>query len=170
MTQRKIFTYPDEVLRGKCEEITSFDGELKALADDMIQTMYQGIGIGLAGPQVGVMQRIIVLDVSEEGNNPLVLINPEIYEKEGEIRSDEGCLSIPGFRETIKRNARVILKAQNLDGEELKIEADGLLSRCLQHEIDHLDGILFIDHLSRIKKDMFRRWAKRQNESAKEVM
>lgn len=166
MTKRKIATYPDPVLREKCEKVTEFDDDLHALVEDMKETMYKDIGIGLAAPQVSVKKRVVVIDTSEEGNQPIALINPEIIEKSGEVRSDEGCLSIPGFRDSVKRSRKVRIKAQDEHGKEFETEAEELLACCLQHEIDHLDGILFIDHLSRIKKEMFRRWLKKQVEEA----
>lgn len=166
MGTRKIITYPDEVLRGKCQEITNLTAELDQLVKDMLQTMYQGPGIGLAAPQIGISQRLIVVDVSDECTSPITLINPVIAEKEGQVRSDEGCLSIPGYRDIVDRSAKVLVKGLDISGKEIEVEADGLLSRCLQHEIDHLDGVLFVDHLSRIKKEMFRRWVKRQEAEA----
>jgi len=162
MTRRKIATYPDPVLRKKCDTVTEFDQDLALLIEDMKETMYKGVGIGLAAPQISVSKRVIVVDTSEEGNNPIALINPEIIGESGEIRSEEGCLSIPGFRDSVKRSAKIRISAQDEHGKEFEMEAEELLSCCLQHEIDHLDGILFIDHLSRIKKEMFKRWLKRQ--------
>lgn len=166
MTKRKIATYHDSAVRVRCEAVTEFNEELAALVEDMKETMYKGIGIGLAAPQISVPKRVIVIDTSEEGNKPVALINPEIVERSGELRSEEGCLSIPGFRDTVKRSAKVKVKARDVHGDEFEIEAEDLLSCCLQHEIDHLDGILFIDHLSRIKKEMFKRWLKRQEAEA----
>jgi len=168
MSLKRIYVYPEEVLRGRSEEVKDIDGEIKTLSEDMLQTMYHGIGIGLAAPQIGVQKRVIVVDISEDGKQPVILINPEIVEKEGIIRSDEGCLSVPGFREIVNRNAQVLVKAIDINGNPLEIEAEGLLSRCIQHEIDHLDGILFIDHLSRIKKEMFKRWVKKQESELSE--
>ncbi|NMC62486.1 MAG: peptide deformylase [SAR324 cluster bacterium] len=168
MSLKKIYVYPEEVLRGQSEAVAEIDGEIKTLSEDMLQTMYHGIGIGLAAPQIGVQKRVIVVDVSEDGKQPMVLINPEIIEKEGIVRSDEGCLSVPGFREIVNRNKQVLVRAVDIDGNPLEIEAEGLLSRCIQHEIDHLNGILFIDHLSRIKKEMFKRWVKKQKSELSE--
>lgn len=162
MARRKIYTYRDEVLRTKGAPVTDFTGEIRQLVEDMLETLHIAPGIGLAACQVGVAKRVIVVDVSDEGNQPIAIINPEIVEQEGIIRSEEGCLSIPDFRDTIQRNAAVLVKGYDVNGKEFELEADGLLSRCLQHEIDHLDGILFIDHLSRIKKEMFKRWDKKQ--------
>ncbi len=166
MTKRRVATYPDPVLREKCEKVTAFDQDLVDLVEDMKETMYKDIGIGLAAPQVSVKKRIVVIDTSEDGSKPVALINPEIIEKSGEIRSDEGCLSIPGFRDSVTRSRKILVRAQDEYGKEFEIEAEELLSCCLQHEIDHLDGILFIDHLSRIKKEMFKRWLKKQEAEA----
>lgn len=152
---RKI---PDPILRMKAESVSSFDAELETLVRDMWETMYDSKGIGLAGPQVGVSKRVVVVDLAEEGSEKIVLINPEIIQRSGKIRSEEGCLSIPDFRETIPRAAEVKIKAQNLKGESFEIIANELLGRCFQHEIDHLDGVLFVDHLSRLKREMFKRW------------
>ena len=153
----EICLYPDSVLREKCEEVTSIDADILKLLDDMAETMYDAPGIGLAAPQIGVTKRITVIDVSEEGNELIELINPVIKEASGKIDSEEGCLSIPDYRDTIKRNETVKVEALNRDGELFEIEADGILSRCLQHEIDHLDGVLFVDKLSRLKRELFKK-------------
>ena len=155
----EIVNYPDQRLREECEDITEFNQEIKTLAKDMAETMYEAPGVGLAGPQVGVLKNIIVLDQysgSEEHDNELLtLINPRIVKTEGDkVSSEEGCLSIPGLKETVKRFEKVNVLAQDINGEEVKIEADNFLSIILQHEIDHLNGILFIDHLSRLKQRM----------------
>lgn len=161
MPSRKILKYPDPLLAQKSSPVTQFDQHLKKLVEDMFETMYDAEGIGLAAPQIGILQRIVTIDLEEE-SEPLVLINPEIKSGSGRIDSEEGCLSIPGFRESIKRQAEVEVCAQNLKGETFSFSADQLLARCVQHEIDHLDGILFINHLSRIKRQFFNRWLKKR--------
>jgi peptide deformylase len=162
MALRKLVIYPDPRLKERCGDVSSFDSELHTLLDDMRETMITAVGVGLAAPQIGVQKRIAVIDVSEEQNQPIELINPEIIAATGSINSEEGCLSIPRYRDTISRRASVTVKAQNRHGDWFEVGGDGLLSMCLQHEIDHLNGILFIDHLSRIKREFFRRWLKKQ--------
>ncbi len=159
MAVLEIRKYPDEVLKKRAEEIENIDSELQKLIDDMIETMYKANGVGLAAPQVGVSKRLIVVDTSprEENQKLIVLINPEILQSEDEILSEEGCLSLPGFITRLKRKERVLVKGLDRDGKEIEIEADGLLSRALQHEIDHLEGILLIDRISPLKKELFRR-------------
>lgn len=160
MAIREIKRYPEKVLKEKATPVTDIDGDVQKLIDDMIETMYAAPGIGLAAPQVGVSKRIIVIDVSvkETEKTPLlVLINPEIIRTEGEIESEEGCLSIPGYITTVKRAERVLVSGLNRDGKEILIEGEGLLSRALQHEIDHLNGILFIDRISSIKREFFKK-------------
>ena len=157
MAIREIVTFPDERLRQKCALVTKFDDALKELTDDMFETMYDDEGIGLAAPQIGISQRIVVIDIPEEGGvqgeNRLILINPVITKKEGEVPSEEGCLSVPDYRAEITRAEKVTLEAQDVNGEKKVYEADGLLAICMQHELDHLDGKLFIDYLSRLKRD-----------------
>lgn len=160
MAIREIKRYPEKVLKEKATPVTDIDGDVQRLIDDMIETMYAAPGIGLAAPQVGVSKRIIVIDVSvkETEKTPLlVLINPEIIRTEGEIESEEGCLSIPGYITTVKRAERVLVSGLNRDGKEILIEGEGLLSRALQHEIDHLNGILLIDRISSIKREFFKK-------------
>jgi len=154
---REIRVYPDEVLRKRAEEVKEFDEELKALVKDMFDTMYEKGGIGLAANQIGVLKRVIVIDVKASSENPeereqRVFINPEIVSSEGELFENEGCLSLPGLFKRVKRAAKVKVKAQDVDGNEFELEAEGLLSRALQHEIDHLNGVLFIDRLSPIQR------------------
>ena len=156
----EILTYPDPKLKEKSQPVEKVDDEIRTLADDMLETMYAAPGIGLAAPQVGVLKRVIVLDVEyrKEGEgNPLVFINPEIVDSSGETVFEEGCLSVPEFNAEVKRFSNITMKALNLDGEEITVEADGLLAIALQHEIDHLDGILFVDRLGMIKRDIFKR-------------
>ncbi len=152
----EIVKYPDPVLAKKGEPITVFDDKLKTLVEEMFESMYAAQGIGLAAPQIGLSQRLTVIDVSFKKNpeEKIVLINPEIIEREGEQYEEEGCLSLPEIRDKVKRAAKVKVRAQNTDGEWFEIEGEELLSRAFQHEIDHLDGVLFIDRLSRLKKDL----------------
>ncbi|MGQ9916347.1 MAG: peptide deformylase [Bryobacteraceae bacterium] len=155
----RIRKYGDPVLETKADPVTEFDGELRQLAADMFETMYANKGVGLAAPQVGVSRRLAVIDPSagEEESAKLVLVNPEILVKEGTQIGEEGCLSIPGFREDVKRAWRVRVRAQDLDGNFFETEGEELLARAIQHEIDHLDGILFLQHLSLLKRDLIKR-------------
>ncbi|MGB9822904.1 peptide deformylase [Thermodesulfovibrio sp.] len=159
MATLDIKKYPDEVLKKKAELVNDLSGDLQKLIDDMIETMYNFNGVGLAAPQVGVLKRLIVIDTSarQENQSLIVLINPEIINSEGEILSEEGCLSLPGFITRLKRNERVFVKGLDRKGNPVEIEATGLLARALQHEIDHLDGILIIDRISPLKRELFRR-------------
>ncbi len=141
-----LITVPDPILRQKARPVKKVSKRIKTLAQDMLETMYAADGVGLAAPQVGVSERVIVLDV---GQGPLVLINPQIVSKSGQDRDVEGCLSIPERRAYITRAAKVKVTALNLDGKKIELEGEGILARALQHEIEHLDGILFIDHLSK---------------------
>jgi len=159
-----IKTFPDKVLRGKAEIVDKIDDEIRQLLSDMTETMYAAPGIGLAAPQVGVLKRVIVIDVTagEEPGHLLKLINPEIINAEGEVIAEEGCLSIPGEFEIVCRNESVKVKAFNEDAEEILVEAEGLLSRALQHEIDHLNGTLFLDRLSGLKKEGLKKRIKKR--------
>lgn len=152
MSIRTVLEFPDRRLRTKAKEVTVFDQSIKTLVDDMTETMYEAKGVGLAATQIDVHQRVIVIDVSEEKNEPLCLINPEIIEKEGTEESEEGCLSVPGFFEKITRAEHVKIKAQDKKGKSFEMEADELLSVCIQHEMDHLEGKLFVDYLSPLKR------------------
>ncbi len=147
-----ILEFPDKRLRTKAKEVTVVDDAIKTLVDDMLETMYDFKGIGLAATQVDVHQRVIVLDISEEKNRPLCLINPEIIEQEGLEESEEGCLSIPGFFENVTRSDQIKIKALDKEGNYFELEAYELLSVCIQHEIDHLEGKLFVDYLSPFKR------------------
>lgn len=162
MTVRKLVIYPDARLKEQCDDVTTFDAELHNLLDDMLETMIAAVGVGLAAPQIGIQKRVTVIDVSEEQNQPIELINPTIVARSGSVSSEEGCLSIPRYRDTITRSATVTVKAQDRHGGWFELQGEGLLSMCLQHEIDHLNGVLFVDHLSRIKRDFFKRWLKKQ--------
>ncbi len=155
----RIRKYGDPVLETKADPVTEFDGELRQLAADMFETMYANKGVGLAAPQVGVSRRLAVIDPSagEDEAAKIVLVNPEILVKEGTQIGEEGCLSIPGFREDVKRAWRVRVRAQDLDGKFFETEGEELLARAIQHEIDHLDGILFLQHLSLLKRDLIKR-------------
>lgn len=164
MAIREIKKYPEKILREKASPVAEIDGSIQRLIDDMVETMYAAPGIGLAAPQVGESKRIIVIDVSvrEGEKKPLiVIINPEIIGYEGELDSEEGCLSLPGFITTVKRAERVIVKGLDRKGKEIIIEGEGLLSRALQHEIDHLSGLLLIDRISPIKREFFKKRFKR---------
>lgn len=152
-----ILEFPDPRLRTKAKPVTTVDSRIRQLVDDMLETMYAAPGIGLAATQVNVHQRIVVIDVSEDKNRPLVLINPEFEVIEGEQQYDEGCLSVPGFYETVTRAEKIRLKALGRDGKPFELDADGLLSVCIQHELDHLDGMLFVDHISKLKRDRIRK-------------
>ncbi len=159
---RKIIYYPNPILKETANPVTSYDEELTELVNDMRETMYESRGIGLAAPQIGVLTRVIVVDVSDDQSGFFTLINPEIISHSGTERSQEGCLSIPEYRETINRHKSVTVTGNSLTGEIVTLEAQGLLGFCLQHEIDHLNGILFIDRLSRLKKEFFNKWWQKQ--------
>ncbi len=159
MALLEIKKIPEKVLRAKAKEIVSIDDRIATLARDMLETMYAAPGIGLAAPQVGESVRLIVFDVwhTENKPDPHVLVNPVITAEEGEDIMEEGCLSIPGVRAEVKRSFRVEVKGYNLDEKEIVLQAEGLLARVLQHEIDHLNGILFIDKLSRVKRELIKK-------------
>ena len=157
MSKREIVIEPDPILRKKSERLEKVDDELRGLLDDMLETMYAAPGIGLAAVQVGILKRLIVIDISKEKDkkNPLFLINPEIISKSKKTSIyEEGCLSLPGHYAEIERPAECHIKYIDYNGKEKEIEANGLLSTCIQHEVDHLNGTLFIDYLSKLKKDM----------------
>jgi peptide deformylase len=143
--------YPDPRLHTKAKPVAVVDAEIRKLAADMAETMYEAPGIGLAATQVNVHVRLLVLDISEDKSQLQVFINPEILWREGEHEGEEGCLSVPGVYETVRRSERVRVRALNLDGQPFELDADGLLAICLQHEIDHLDGKVFVEYLSRLK-------------------
>lgn len=161
MTIRDLVLYPDPRLMQECDEVTVFDKELQQLIDDMYETMYDAQGIGLAAPQIGVMKQIAVVDVIGDGSQQLEMINPVITASSGKDSNEEGCLSIPGYREKVTRPALITVTAQDRHGDEYEIHAGDMLSICMQHEIDHLHGVLFIDKISRLKKELFRRWFKK---------
>jgi len=157
MALLNILNFPDPRLRTKAKQVTEFNQDIITLTDNMLETMYEAPGIGLAATQVNVHQRIITIDISEEKNQPLVVINPQIIEKEGEQSIDEGCLSIPGIYEPVKRYNSIRLKAQDKHGEFYELDAEELLSVCIQHEMDHLEGKLFVDYLSEMKRNRIRK-------------
>lgn len=168
MAVLKIRTYPDPVLHQKAEPVEDIDKSIKKLAKDMADTMYAAPGIGLAANQVGVLKRIIVLDLQDrDGQRGLItLINPEIIQASGSIKHEEGCLSVPGFYAKVNRFGHVIVKGKNLDGETVELDATGLLAVVLQHEIDHLDGLLFVDRLGPVGRELFKRKWKKHREEA----
>jgi peptide deformylase len=163
MALREILTFPSPELKDVAEAVKNIDGDIDALARDMTETMYAAPGVGLAAIQIGVPQRVIVLDVDQEspGKSLLKLINPVIAERAGSVVWEEGCLSVVDYTAEVRRSAQVLLKAWTPDEKEIEIEADGLLAVALQHEIDHLDGKLFIDRISALKRDLYRRRIKK---------
>jgi peptide deformylase len=163
----EVVKYPDPVLAKPGVPITVFDAKLKTLVDEMFESMYAAQGIGLAAPQISISQRLTVIDCSFKKNpeEKIVLINPEIVEREGKQVEEEGCLSLPDIREKVQRAAWVKVKAQDVNGEWFEVEGEELLARAMQHEIDHLDGILFIDRLSRLKRDLVLRKIKKMQKN-----
>lgn len=163
---RTILTYPNPELKKKSAPVTIITDSIRELVQDMADTMYDAPGIGLAAPQIGVHQRVIVIDISGKNETPelIVAINPVIVHAEGEAYEEEGCLSVPSYAANVKRHARVIVKALDLDGVEQTWKAEELLAIAFQHEIDHLDGILFVDHLSTLKRELFQRKARKAAE------
>lgn len=169
-----ILAYPHPVLAKKAEPVAEITEDLKKLADDMAETMYADDGIGLAAPQVGESIRFIVVDVSgpDKRTDLMCLVNPVIESAEGEVETEEGCLSVPNLRTMVKRAEKVVVRARNLDNEEVVIDADELLAVCLQHEIDHLEGTLIIDRISRLKRSLYekkvKKWQKRAQKDPSE--
>jgi peptide deformylase len=162
----KILQYPDKRLHTVAQPIKTVDDEIRRLAADMAETMYAAPGVGLAATQVDRHIRMIVIDVSEEKNRLLVLVNPVILAKDGEVVHEEGCLSVPGIYENVTRAEQIKVRATNLEGQGFEFEADGLLAICVQHEIDHLDGKVFVEYLSRLKQDRIRsKLVKQQRET-----
>ena len=156
MAIREIVEFPDPRLRTKAQPVAVFDAELRQLVADMLETMYDAPGIGLAATQVDVHRQLLVLDVSDDKNTPLVIINPRIVEREGKQVYQEGCLSVPGIFADVERADRIRVEAQDIDGKPVVIDADGLLAVCIQHEMDHLAGKLFVDYLSPLKRELVR--------------
>ena len=173
MALRDILIAPHPKLKTRADPVEVVDDELRALLDDMLETMYAAPGIGLAAPQIGVMRRAIVLDVADKESppRPMCLINPEIVGRgEETVTAEEGCLSLPEIYGDVTRQARVFVRFTDRDGERREMDADGLLARCLQHELDHLDGVLFVDHLSALKRKMLmRKLAKLQREKERQT-
>lgn len=157
MAVLQVLHYPDERLRTVAKPVTVFDASTEQLVKDMLDTMYDENGIGLAATQVNVHQRVVVIDVSDSRDQPIVLINPEIIAKSGATSYEEGCLSVPQSYAVVDRAAEVTVRAQNPQGQQFELQADGLLAICLQHELDHLMGKLFIDYLSPLKRDRIRK-------------
>ncbi len=159
MALRSLVKYPDPGLQEACEPVEEFGPELHRLADDMVETMHAESGIGLAAPQVGEALQLTVVDLSggTDAEQLIRIVNPHVTSEEGELREEEGCLSFPEVILTVPRPARVTVAGRDLDGNEIEIEAEGLLARCLHHEIDHLNGVLFIERVSPLKRDMTRR-------------
>ncbi|MFO7716799.1 peptide deformylase [Desulfosarcina sp.] len=165
MTVLNILTYPDKFLKKQTAPVENIDGALQTLFDNMAATMYQAPGVGLAAPQVGIGQSFIVYDIAprENGQDLHVLVNPKIVTSEGEIISEnEGCLSVPDFRADVKRSERILVEGVDRDGNPLRFEADGLLAIVIQHELDHLNGTLFIDHISALKRQIYKRRVKKE--------
>ena len=173
MTVQKILTEPDPILRKKCSPIANVDDDLRKILKNMLETMYKAPGIGLAAIQVGILKRAVVIDVSKEDEkkNPLFLINPEIIYRSNETSTyEEGCLSLPGQYAEIERPSKCQVKYIDFDGKAKELKAEGLLSTCIQHEIDHLDGILFIDYLSKLKKTMIIKKLSKQKQSLERIV
>ena len=173
MVKRKIIIEPDPILRIKSENLDKVDNALRKLMDDMLETMYAAPGIGLAAVQIGILKRLIVIDISkgEEKKNPLFLINPKIkYKSEKTSIYEEGCLSLPGHFAEIERPSECHVDYLDYNGKEKSIKTDGLLATCVQHEIDHLDGVLFIDYLSKLKKDMIIKKLKKYKKETNKVI
>ena len=157
MTQLTILEFPDPRLRTKAVPVAEVNDAIRELVDDMIQTMYAANGIGLAATQVNVHQRVVVIDTSEERNQARAFINPEIIAREGVEVTEEGCLSVPGSYDEVQRAEKVTVRALDRDGKEFTLQADGLLAVCIQHELDHLEGKLFVDYLSELKRSRIRK-------------
>ena len=157
MSQLTVLKYPDERLRKVAAPVATVDDALRAVIDDMFETMYESQGVGLAATQVDVHQRLFVADCSEDQNEPLVFINPEITKAEGHFTNDEGCLSFPGVYAKVERAEKITVSALDRNGEQFSLDAEGLLAICIQHEIDHLNGKLFVDYLSPLKQNRIRK-------------
>ena len=158
-----VLHFPDPRLRKKALPVETLDDGIRRLIDDMFETMYEAPGIGLAATQVNVQKQVIVIDVSEAKDQPLALINPRLLDLDGETESEEGCLSVPGFFDTVSRAERIRVAALDRNGEPFELKTDGLLAVCIQHEIDHLNGRLFVDHLSSLKRNRIRKKLEKQS-------
>jgi peptide deformylase len=157
MAQLQILEFPDPRLRARAQPVTQVDAALRTLIDDMFETMYAAPGIGLAATQVNVAKRVLVIDLSEKRDQPLALINPEVLERSGVEETEEGCLSVPGYFDKVTRAEKIRVRALDRDGKQIEFAAEGLLAVCIQHEIDHLDGKLFVDYLSELKRTRIRK-------------
>lgn len=157
MTRLTILEYPDPRLRTVAQPVEAVDDELRTLIDDMLGTMYASKGIGLAATQVNVHRRLLVIDLSDEHDQPLVFVNPEIISRQDMVLTQEGCLSVPGIYDDVERAERIRVRALGRDGKQFEMDAEGLLAVCVQHEIDHLDGKLFVDYLSELKRQRIRK-------------
>ena len=157
MARLTILEFPDPRLRTRAQPVEHVDDELRRLIDDMFETMYAAPGIGLAATQVNVHKRVLVIDISETRDQPLALINPEVIQRQGIEETEEGCLSVPGIYDKVTRAERIRVRALDRDGKSIEMDADGLLAVCIQHEIDHLDGKLFVDYLSELKRTRIRK-------------
>jgi peptide deformylase len=167
MAIRDILHYPDPRLRNRAAPVDCVDDAVRQLLDDMLETMYAAPGIGLAAIQVNVPKRVVTIDLSEHGDQPLCLVNPEILERSGSVETEEGCLSVPGIYESVERAEWIRARALDRDGKAFEFEAEGMLAVCVQHEIDHLDGKLFVDHLSQLKRQRIR---KKANKALRQAM
>jgi peptide deformylase len=166
MARLPILEYPDPRLRIRAEPVTKVDAEVRQLVSDLFATMYAAPGVGLAATQVNVHKRILVCDVSSDGKEPYCLINPEIVSAEGKTNAEEGCLSVPEFYDYVDRAAKIKVRALDQDGRAFELEAEGLLAVCIQHEIDHLEGKLFVDYLSELKRERLKKKAAKKAKRA----
>ena len=166
MARLAILEYPDPRLRIRAEPVTKFDSELKTFVADLFETMYSAPGIGLAATQVNVHKRILVCDVGVDGKQPYCFINPEIVEAEGKTNAEEGCLSVPEYYDFVDRAATIRVRAYDPDGNQFELEAEGMLAVCIQHEMDHLDGKLFVDYLSELKRERLKKKAAKKAKRA----
>ncbi|MGD8341026.1 MAG: peptide deformylase [Gammaproteobacteria bacterium] len=157
MAKLPILEYPDPRLRIRAERVTKVDDQIRELIDDLLETMYDAQGIGLAATQVDRHVRVLVIDISESRNEPCCLVNPEIVDADGSTSSDEGCLSVPEYYDAVERAERIRVRAMDRDGKEIEFEADDILAICIQHEMDHLDGKLFVDYLSEMKRQRLKK-------------
>ena len=171
MAVLEILKYPNPKLKKRSQPVEKIDPSFRQLVQNLAETLYAAPGVGLAAPQVGYLLRLVVIDVTpvNQPKNLMVLINPEIVTSEGECTWEEGCLSVPDFNEEVKRKKKVVVRCQNLEGETVEVEGNDLLSIVLQHEIDHLDGILFVDHLSQLKRDLYKRQLKKEKKEGKKL-
>jgi peptide deformylase len=168
MALRTILEFPDPRLRTRAQPVTEFDASLGTLIDDLFETMYAAPGIGLAATQIDVHKRVIVIDISKDRTEPLVLVNPEILSREGEASTEEGCLSVPGIFDDVKRAAKVRVRYQDRTGALIERDHDDILAVCIQHEMDHLEGKLFVDYLSDLKRERIRKKLEKERKERKE--